>query len=146
MTYAVGEAEDGSGYALELSIPLTSLPQTIIPGSLIGMEFQINDDDDGGAGDGTIKMYQSGSSWRNPSLLASAVFTDQLPPAVQFEVSSGPMWGPYEIDENGNVDTGAWLGQLNVEFAPFVYSHNVNAWLYVTEPAVEGSNWVYIYN
>ena len=58
------------------------------------------------------------------------------------------MWGPWEIvDAAGNVDTGAWMGFVNVALDPWVYSYSLNQWLYIDSGSItESGSWVYIFN
>lgn len=54
-------------------------------------------------------------------------------------------WGQWEIPGNGFVNTGDWLGLLNVHSAPWIYSP-AQGWLYFPlEPeAGESGSWVYV--
>ncbi|MEX0330323.1 MAG: hypothetical protein AB3N64_02765 [Puniceicoccaceae bacterium] len=58
------------------------------------------------------------------------------------------MWGPWEIiDEAGNVDTGAWMGFVNVAADPWIYSYSLDQWLYVDSNGISSSgSWVYVFN
>jgi octaheme c-type cytochrome (tetrathionate reductase family) len=54
-------------------------------------------------------------------------------------------WGPYPVSPAKGVDTGAWLGWLNVEFAPWVYSYTLGKYLYLPEESLsESGAWIYI--
>jgi len=58
-----------------------------------------------------------------------------------------PMWAGYEIDDSGNVDTGAWLGALHVDSAPWIWSFSLEAWLYLPEDVIEESgSWSFVAN
>lgn len=58
-----------------------------------------------------------------------------------------PMWAGYEIDDSGNVDTGAWLGVVNVDAAPWIWSFSLEAWLYLPEDVIEESgSWSFVAN
>ena len=39
----------------------------------------------------------------------------------------------YRIDENGIIDTGSWMGYLEVSNAPWVYSFNLGKYVYLPE-------------
>ena len=81
--------ETDTGYILEMAIAATGIPQTLAAGTQIGFEVQINDDDDGDGGDNTIKLFNPGSSWRNPSLLATATLVDvPVGPTIYAAVTS----------------------------------------------------------
>jgi GH35 family endo-1,4-beta-xylanase len=57
----------------------------------------------------------------------------------------GSMWGPYPVSLENDVDTGPWLGQLNVGMDPWVWSYSLSSWLYVPAYTVaQGAGWVYI--
>ena len=49
-------------------------------------------------------------------------------------------WNGYEVDDSGWVDTGAWMGIVNVLSAPWVYSLDLAKYAYV----MDDSGWVYI--
>ena len=57
-------------------------------------------------------------------------------------------WGPFPIlDAAGNVDTGAWMGYLNVASDPWIWSYSLNQWLYIDKNSVTGSgSWAYVFN
>jgi hypothetical protein len=61
------------GYRLEVKIPWTTLSVTAAQDNLIGLDVQVNDDDDGGTRDGKKAWYATNdNTWQNPSLLATA--------------------------------------------------------------------------
>ena len=61
--------------------------------------------------------------------------------------TSGATWAGYPVDSLGYVDTGAWMGYINVNFAPIIWSVSLNAWMYMPEASVgNGGAWTYIYN
>ena len=54
-------------------------------------------------------------------------------------------WAGYPIVNGGYVDTANWLGWLEVSQAPWVWSNNLNGWMYLPEDHVTGSgSWMYI--
>lgn len=56
----------------------------------------------------------------------------------------GNLWAGYTIDANGDVDTGDWLGWLNVNNDPWIYSYALENWLYLPEDnATDSGGWVY---
>ncbi len=60
---------------------------------------------------------------------------------------TGSHWGAYEIGEDFWVDTGNWLGWLQVEFAPWVWSLDFVQWFYFPfETANAGTGWCWISN
>jgi hypothetical protein len=60
------------------------------------------------------------------------------------------LWGRYEYVDVGPtryVDSGGWLGWLDVTFAPWTWHLGASSWLYITEPvAAANSGWLYIPN
>jgi len=49
------------------------------------------------------------------------------------------------MDSEGFVDTGAWLGWLGAENAPWVYSYSIQKWVYAYDPGENASGvWAYI--
>ena len=54
-------------------------------------------------------------------------------------------WAGYEIDSNGWVNTGEWMGMLNVIHAPWIYSQLRQDWLFIEESFVsEDGTWIFI--
>ena len=63
--------------------------------------------------------------------------------------TSGNMetWAGYPVNANGDVNTGTWLGWLNVAHKPWILSYSMNQWLFIDESAVSDSgSWVYVIN
>jgi hypothetical protein len=58
-------------------------------------------------------------------------------------------WGSYPIlrDAEGQyVDTGSWLGWLEISNAPLLYAYPLGSWLYMAEPAVNAPGaWVFAF-
>jgi len=62
-------------------------------------------------------------------------------------LGGSPEWKGYPIVEDGWVDTQGWLGWVQVDQDPFIYSLSLSGWLYVPESQTgEGGGWVYVYN
>jgi len=61
-------------------------------------------------------------------------------------VSSGtPPWAGYPVSEVGDVDTGGFMGYVNVLYAPWVWSYSLTKFVYVKEEAVtESGAWTYV--
>ncbi|MEX0323754.1 MAG: hypothetical protein AB3N63_16450 [Puniceicoccaceae bacterium] len=54
------------------------------------------------------------------------------------------MWGPYVITD-GWVDTGAWMGPLYVDYAPWVWSHTLGDWIFIPEDMIgEAGSWIFL--
>lgn len=61
------------GYRLECSIPWTTLLETPVQGHSIGLDIQVNDDDDGDARDGKIAWYGTAdTAWEDPGTFGTA--------------------------------------------------------------------------
>jgi hypothetical protein len=52
-------------------------------------------------------------------------------------------WGSWQVDANGYCDTTPWLGLVYVNEAPWVWSVDLNGWLYCPDPSNE---WIYAPN
>lgn len=54
-------------------------------------------------------------------------------------------WNGFAVSFDGWVDTGSWMGQLNVAHDPWVYSTRLNNWLYMPEDSVQAEGgWSFI--
>ncbi len=54
------------------------------------------------------------------------------------------LYAEWEKDAYGNVDTGDWLGFINVEYAPWVWLWNHEKWLYMPEDYItDNGSWGY---
>ncbi|MEX0321354.1 MAG: endo-1,4-beta-xylanase [Puniceicoccaceae bacterium] len=83
------------------------------------------------------KVYQSSFSLGDDMTVTVPVVTEGV----------GTHWGAWEIDENNWVDTGDWLGRLQVQFAPWVWSLDLEQWLYFPiETVAAGDGWCWINN
>lgn len=64
---------------------------------------------------------------------------------ITYEESSGSTWAGYDILETGDVDTSNWLGFINVNNSPWIYSYNLDQWMYIEESSVNNSgSWTYV--
>lgn len=56
-------------------------------------------------------------------------------------------WANYPVTEDSIVDTGDWMGFLNVANDPWAYSFSLDQWLYIRQSSVtENGSWVYVLN
>jgi hypothetical protein len=63
------------------------------------------------------------------------------------EGGSGTTWAGFDVDDQGNVDTGPWLGFLNINEGVWVWSYSLNSWMYLPEELVsESGSWSYVIN
>jgi hypothetical protein len=68
------------GYVVETRIPWSTLQGSPAIGQLVGMDFMINDDDDGGTRDGKLSWNSTtDDAWENPSLFGTAILQGTLP-------------------------------------------------------------------
>ncbi|UII24169.1 PKD domain-containing protein [Fulvivirga ligni] len=66
----------GNGYAMEVSIPWSTIGVTPAIGNQIGIDVQIDDDDGGGARDAQIAAFSTSEmAWSNPSLFGTVYLT-----------------------------------------------------------------------
>ncbi len=64
------------GYRLEVKIPWSTLTVTPAQNNQIGIDVQVNDDDNGGARDGKMAWFGTNdNTWSNPSLMGTAQLT-----------------------------------------------------------------------
>ena len=68
------------GYIVEARIPWSTLQGSPAIGQLVGMDFMINDDDDGSTRDGKLAWNATtDDAWENPSLFGTAILQGLLP-------------------------------------------------------------------
>lgn len=69
-------------------------------------------------------------------------------PQLQVTVSGGEddgLWSGYTVLENGDVDTGDFLGWINVIHGDWVWSYNEGCYIYLPEEIVSvGGAWLYV--
>jgi hypothetical protein len=68
---------------------------------------------------------------------------------VQLELVSGgtPTWAGFPVGEDDNVDTGSFLGWINVASGDWVYSFSMEKYVYLPESWVtESGSWTYLPN
>ena len=54
-------------------------------------------------------------------------------------------WGVFPINEDNYVDTGYWLGWLQVEHNPWIWSHRLQNWVLIPpQSAMDGEGWIFI--
>ncbi len=85
--YKIADRPDG--YVVEVRIPWTNVQGTPAIGKLLGIEFMVNDDDDGEDRDGKLSWHaDTDEAWRNPSLYGTAILRGLLPCATPEPVAS----------------------------------------------------------
>lgn len=97
------------GYWVEFKIPLENLKIPAVPGTIIGLEWQQNDND-GTARESISKWWlqQGDNSWQEPRLFGTAVLSDRVV-SDKFEIQKLPAGTTITID--GEMD--AIYSQLN---------------------------------
>lgn len=67
------------GYSIEARIPWATVQGTPATGQLIGIDFMVNDDDDGGERDAKLSWNAAtDNAWQDPSLFGTAVLETEL--------------------------------------------------------------------
>ena len=72
---------------------------------------------------------------------------DVLLTISQGEVVEPPTWAGFDIvDEAENVDTGPWLGWVNVLARPWIYNYALDSWMFIDEAGVnpQSGGWAYV--
>lgn len=83
-----------------------------------------------------------GGTVRYDNIMIANSWEDVVP-----QPAGGATWAGYPVSEAGDVDTGSWMGYLNVGFGDYVWSYSLNQWLFIDEDGVtEGGSWVYAFN
>jgi hypothetical protein len=60
-------------------------------------------------------------------------------------VGSAQSWAGFAVDGAGNVNTGGWMGFLNVSDSPWIWSYSLSSWMYIDESFVSSSgSWIYV--
>lgn len=73
-----------NGYIVEASIPWSTLQGTPVKGQSIGIDFMINDDDDGTGRDKKLSWNAAeDNAWQDPSLFGTAVLAERVITEVQ---------------------------------------------------------------
>jgi hypothetical protein len=76
-------------------------------------------------------------------VLAQSVLT----PGVYDSGIGGNTWAGFDVDGEGWVDTGAWLGFVNVSGGDWIYVFNLGKYVYLPESFVSGAgSWAYVPN
>jgi regulation of enolase protein 1 (concanavalin A-like superfamily) len=69
------------GYVLEMVLPLAQIGVSPVDGYLLGLDVQVNDDDDGGDRDTKIAWWSTDdNTWQYPSLFGAGVLNQALVP------------------------------------------------------------------
>jgi alpha-tubulin suppressor-like RCC1 family protein len=95
--------------------------------------------------DGTLVVWgRLGEGFTAMPPDARALMEIALGDEVLFAIR-GVLWGKFPVDEDQNADTDGLVGWVWVANAPWVWSYNLEQWVYVPdETSTEGEGWVYI--
>jgi oligosaccharide reducing-end xylanase len=104
ITYAA--VSTPSGYIIEARIPWSTLQGSPVVGQLLGIDFMINDDDDGTGRDGKLSWNAAeDQAWQNPSLFGTAVLAEtvitEAMDAQQLTVNVYPNPANHQINVKG---------------------------------------------
>ncbi|MBT1711353.1 Ig-like domain-containing protein [Fulvivirgaceae bacterium PWU5] len=82
----------GAGYILEVAIPWSTIGVTPALGNTIGLDIQIDDDDNGGTRDSQIASFATNTTaWQNPSVFGTVFLTSCGGPVNQPPVANAGM-------------------------------------------------------
>jgi pimeloyl-ACP methyl ester carboxylesterase len=97
--------------------------------------------------DGQILQAGSGQGDADGRVIVHGLSVSKAPSELSIQVD-GPTWAGYPIfDEAMNVDTADFLGWINVHHADYIWSYNMENWLYCPEAHVADSGaWVFLVN
>ncbi|MEX0331707.1 MAG: family 16 glycosylhydrolase [Puniceicoccaceae bacterium] len=132
---SVAALNPGGNFSLEVMETGSSIDNIVVPDTngsqtyttleLGTLELQ--------AGLNTLRMYANSSTY-------SLAWFDLA--------SEGAMWKGLPIDGFGNADTQSWLGWINVQLDPWIYSYSLNKYIYPLAVEEEifhtDSQWIYI--
>ena len=98
--------------------------------------------------DGKTATDALGLNDGTPTQLDGNTAYDSSTNVLTYTITSGENWGGYEVYSEGGikaVDTGAFLGWLEVTGAPWVYSYSLEKYIFLPEGFIDESGaWSYI--
>jgi probable HAF family extracellular repeat protein len=64
---------------------------------------------------------------------------------LHYLITLADTWGPYTVREDGYCDTNSWMGWLYVANDPWIWSEDLNHWIYCPGEIVgDGGGWIYV--
>lgn len=65
---------------------------------------------------------------------------------TSYGITEDKEWGGFEISDDGvHINTGDWLGWINIKYKPYVYVYRLQKYLYMEEPNIfSGGEWLWI--
>lgn len=112
-----------AGYTVEVAIPWTTIGVVPTAGRALGIDVQVNDDDDGGDREGKLATFAANDDgWTNPSVFGSLTLGT---PPVAFEIANtaqvpaidgvrDPLWDGTATHEAANVVRGSVDGPADL--------------------------------
>jgi hypothetical protein len=98
--------------------------------------------------DDSLQVIQLGfeitTLWDGAAMDSGTIYFEDLEGFI--EGQGGDTWAGFPVNELGVADTGAWLGPVNVQAAPFIYVENLGIWGYSEESYIgPGGGWVFFF-
>ena len=131
-----------------------SATYTVVDASTIAVDAFDLTDPSGTYSFSAMELVMMGSSWYGVMMSSSAALPadyDSLMYTLRLGASGADTWGGYEVVTNPDGSrwanaTSDWLGYLNIDSDPFLYSFEMDCWVFMPEPA-SGANgaWSYIF-
>ena len=119
-----------------------NLPEVI---SIGNNSFSATVDPDQLACGADINFNAGFSGWFDS--FAFSTFTGEFDGAPQFALFrvATPTWAGFPIEDGDNVNTGDWMGWINVTYAPWTYNFALGEWMYMREDRVnENGGWAFL--
>lgn len=93
---------------------------------------------------GEKTAHLSAAQFFSAPVAASKINVDSF--SVSTDIPEQPAtWAGFEIDEDGWIDTGEWLGALWVTNDPWIWIHDTGSYVYLPEANVsESGGWLYL--
>jgi hypothetical protein len=87
----------------------------------------------------TAGVSNNASTYTQMNISSSENTTEARRPVLIVTTAAQSGWIGYPIEAGGWVDTGAWLGWVNVIESPWVWSVSINAYMYLPEEWITAS-------
>lgn len=99
--------------------------------------------------DDSLQVVQLGfeitGSFDGTAMDTGTIYFENLEGYIEGGATEPVTWGGYEVDNLGWINTGAWMGYLNVTAAPWVWVNSLAKYIYMPEANVSTSGaWIYV--
>lgn len=99
--------------------------------------------------DDSLQIVQIGfeitGSFDGTAMDTGTIYFENLEGYIEGGATEPVTWGGYEVDNLGWINTGAWMGYLNVTAAPWVWVNSLAKYIYMPEANVSTSGaWIYV--